>query len=142
MSFRLHRVHVWSAEISDEPGGIAGKLAALAQADVNLEFVFSRRAEKPGRGVVFVAPISGLDAIKAAQAAGFHETDDPVVMRVEGDNQAGLAHRLTTQWALGGINLHELSMSVLGNRFVGYAAFDSVSDANQAAQILANVGMT
>ena len=34
----------------------------------------------------------------------------------------------------------ELSRAVLGGKFVGYAAFDSVADANRAAQILADLG--
>jgi hypothetical protein len=51
-----------------------------------------------------------------------------------------LAHRLTQQWALAGISMQGLSMSVLGNKFVGFAAFDSVADANRAAQILADLG--
>ncbi len=67
------------------------------------------------------------------------ETQDQVVLRVEGDNQAGLAHRLTQQWALAGINLQGLTMSVLADKFIGYASFDSVTDANRAAQILADL---
>ena len=31
-------------------------------------------------------------------------------------------------------------MAVVANKFVGFAAFDSVTDANRAAQILADVG--
>jgi hypothetical protein len=31
-------------------------------------------------------------------------------------------------------------MSVLHNKFVGYVAFDTVDDANRAAQILADLG--
>jgi hypothetical protein len=75
-----------------------------------------------------------------ARASGFAETQDQVVLRVEGDNQAGLAHRLTQQWALAGINLQGLTMSVFGSKFVGYASFDTVNDANRAAQILADLG--
>ena len=59
---------------------------------------------------------------------------------MEGDNQAGLGHRLTQQWALAGINLQGLTMSVFGAKFVGYAAFDTIEDANRAAQILADLG--
>jgi hypothetical protein len=33
-----------------------------------------------------------------------------------------------------------LTMSVLGDKFVGYAAFDSVNDANRAAAILGDLG--
>lgn len=141
MGFKLDRVHVWSGEVPDQPGGMANKLALLAQAGANLEYIFTRRqADKPGTGVLFIAPVSGAVQVKAARAAGLTETFDPVVLRFEGDNEAGLGHRLTQQWALAGISLQGLTMSVLGNKFVGYAAYDTVQDANRAAQILADLG--
>lgn len=141
MGFKLDRVHVWSGEIEDRAGGAASKLAALAQAEANLEFVYTRRTpETPGRGLLYVAPITGATQVRAAKAAGLAETQDPVVMRVEGDNQLGLAHRVTQQWALAGINLQGVMLSVLGNKFVGYVTFDTVNDANKAAQILADLG--
>jgi hypothetical protein len=141
MGFKLDRVHVWSGEIADQPGGMAGKLALLAQAGANLEYIFTQRQpDKPGTGILYIAPVSGAVQVRAAKAAGLSETFNPVVLRVEGDNQAGLAHRLTQQWALAGISLQGLTMAVLGNKFVGYAAFDSVPDANRAAQILADLG--
>jgi hypothetical protein len=141
MGFKLDRVHVWSGEIVDTAGGMATKLAALAQAGTNLEFLLTRRQpNKPGTGIIFVAPITGPAQVRAARSVGLAEAHNPVVLRVEGDNQAGLSHRLTQQWALAGINLQGLTISVLGTKFVGYAAFDSVEDANRAAQILADVG--
>jgi hypothetical protein len=141
MGFKLDRVHVWSGEVADRAGGVASKLSALAQAGVNLEFVFTqRRGDKPGAGVLFVAPISGPEAVRAARNAGMTETHDPVVLRVEGDNEAGLAHNVTQQWALAGISFQGLTMAVMGDSFVGYAAFDSVTDANKAAAILGDLG--
>ena len=79
-------------------------------------------------------------AYARARAAGLHETHDPVVLRVEGDNEAGLGHRVTQQWALAGISFQGLTMCVLGNTFVGYATFDTVNDANRAAAILGDLG--
>jgi hypothetical protein len=141
MSFRYDRVHVWSCEVPDEPGGVASKLAALAQAGENLQFVSTRRlAEKPGLGVLYIAPVTGPDQVRAARAAGLHEATNPVVIRVEGDNKLGLAHRLTHDWALAGISFQGLSMAVVGEKFVGYAAFDNSADANKAATILADIG--
>jgi len=141
MGFKLDRVHVWSGEIRDQAGGIAQKLAPLAQAGANLEYIYTRRQpDKPGTGLLFVAPVTGPSQVRVARASGLTETQDQVVLRVEGDNQAGLAHRLTQQWALAGINLEGLTMSVFGNRFVAYASFDTVNDANRAAQILADIG--
>ena len=141
MGFKLDRVHVWSGEIADQAGGMASKLALLAQSGANLEYIFTKRqGDKPGTGILFIAPVSGAIQVRAARAAGLTETFNPVVLRVEGDNQAGLGHRLTQQWALAGISLQGLTMVVIGNKFVGYAAFDSVPDANKAAQILADLG--
>ena len=68
------------------------------------------------------------------------ETDDPIVRRIEGDNEAGLAHRLTQHWELAGISLQGMTLCVLGQKFVGYVAFDASTDANRAAQILADLG--
>ncbi len=141
MGFKLDRVHVWSVEVADQAGGVAGKLAMLAQADANLEFILTqRRPDKPGCGVLYVAPVTGPLQVRAARAAGMAEVHDPVVLRVEGDNEAGLAHQLTTQWALAGINMQGLTMTVIANKFVGYAAFDTTNDANRAAAILGDLG--
>ena len=141
MSFRLDRVHVWSCEVPDQPGGVATKLSTLAEAGTNLEYVGTRRLpEKPGYGVLFIAPVRTPDQVRAAKAAGMHEVKTPVIIRVEGDNKAGLAHRLTHEWAKAGISFQGLTMSVLSDKFVGYAAFDNSDDANTAATILANLG--
>ena len=141
MSFKWDRVHVWSCDVKDQAGGVADKLAHLAQAGANLEYVFTKRLpNKPGEGVLYVAPVTGPMQVRAAKAGGMHEVDHPVVRRMEGDNEAGLAHRVTQQWAVAGISLQGLTMAVLGSKFVGYAAFDSVNDANRAAQILVDLG--
>ncbi len=141
MSFKWDRVHVWSCDVKDQAGGVADKLAHLAQAGANLEYVFTKRLpNRPGEGVLYVAPVTGPAQVRAAKAAGMHEVDQPVVRRMEGDNEAGLAHRVTQQWAVAGISLQGLTMAVLGTKFVGYAAFDTVNDANRAAQILVDLG--
>jgi hypothetical protein len=141
MSFKWDRVHVWSGEVRDQAGGVADKLAHLAEAGANLEYVFTKRLpNKPGEGVLFVAPVTGPAQVRAAKAAGLHEVDYPVVRRIEGDNLAGLAHHLTQQWAKAGISLQGFTMAVLSNKFVGYVSFDAVQDANRAAQILADLG--
>jgi hypothetical protein len=141
MGFKLDRVHVWSGEVADQAGGVAGKLLLLAQAGCNLEYIYTlRQPDKPGWGVLYVAPVSGALQVRAARSAGLSETDSPVVLRVEGDNQAGLAHRLTQQWALAGLSLQGLMMSVLHSKFVGYASFDTVADSNRAAAILGDLG--
>jgi len=140
MSFKWDRVHVWSGEVEDRAGGAAAKLAFLAQAGANLEYVFTQRLpNKPGTGVLYVAPVTGPQQVRAARAAGLTETDHPTVRRIEGDNEAGLTHQVTQKWAIANISFHGLTMAVVGDKFIGYIAFDSVEDANRAAQILAEV---
>ena len=142
MSFKMDRVHVWASEVKDEPGGVAAKLSLLNKSGANLDYVYTQRMpEKPGHGLLCVAPIIGVEQTKAAKAAGMHEVPDPIVMRLEGDNTAGLAHRLKHEWAMANINLHGAILAVLGTKFLGYITFDTVDDANKAARILADIGV-
>ena len=141
MSFKMQRVHIFHAEVEDKPGGISGKLKKLAEAGAHLEYVYSQRSlAKEGFGDLYVAPLHGTNELSAAKTAGMHEVSEPIVMRVEGDDRAGLSGRLTQAWEMAGINLHGLVMSVIHGKFVGYATFDSVIDANRAATILAELG--
>ena len=141
MSFKMQRVHVFHAEVEDKPGGIALRLKKLAEAGAHLEYVYSQRSlNKTGVGDLYVAPLHGNSELSAAKSAGMHEVPEPIVMRAEGDDKAGLSGRLTQTWELAGINLHGLVMSVISGKFVGYATFDSVADANKAATILAELG--
>jgi hypothetical protein len=141
MGFKLERVHIWSGSVEDKAGGMASTLAPLAEAGANLEYIYTRRLpDQPGSGILYIAPVTGPAQVRAARAAGLAESHETVVLRVEGDNEAGLGYRLTQQWATAGINLKALNMAVLGPKFIGYAAFDTVADANRAAQILADIG--
>lgn len=141
MSFKMQRVHVYHAEVEDNPGGISAKLKTLAEAGAHLEYVYSQRsASKAGIGDLYVAPLTGSAELAAAKAVGMHEVQEPIVMRVEGDDAKGLSGKLTQAWEMAGINLHGLVMSVLNGRFVGYVTFDSVADGNKAATILAELG--
>src|SRR5438132_12549380 len=113
MGFKLDRIHVWSGEVADQAGGVASKLALLAQAGANLEYIYTRRQpDKPGTGILYVAPVTGPLTVRAARSAGLHEANTPIVLRVEGDNAAGLGHRLTQQWSVEGLSLGGLMMSV------------------------------
>lgn len=142
MSFKWDHVHVWSCEIADEPGAAASKLAILAKGGANLLYVNTQRLpNKPGFGVLYVAPVTGPIQVRAARSVGFIENDSLHLHRIQGDNEAGLAHRLAQQWELAGISLQGLMMAVVGQHFVGYVAFDTVNDANHAAQILADLGV-
>jgi hypothetical protein len=136
MKLNVSRVDVWVAGIEDRPGGLAKKLAALAEAGANLEFVIARRSlEQPGKGVVFVTPVKGAAQSKAATNGGFHRSESLHSVRVEGPDKPGLGAKLTQQLAAAGVNLRGLSAGVIGKRFVLYLAFDTSDDAAKAMRL-------
>jgi hypothetical protein len=137
MAYTIKKVDVWAGEIADSPGGLADKLNALSDAGANFEFLVSRRApDKPGTGVVFLAPIKGTKQKGAAQAGGLSTTDSLHSVRVEGADRAGLGTKMSRALADAGINLRGVSAAALGRRAVTYLAFDSAADAETAIRIL------
>ena len=140
MDFRLSRVQAWSAEIPDRPGGAADVLEPLAKAEANLEFIWTRRLDQsPGRGVIYVAPVSGPVQTRAAQQAGFHKDDGLILLRITGSDRPGVGHSLVAGLARAGINLRGASMTAIDGRFVAYIACDSPDDAARAVEALVNL---
>ena len=137
MKLDVTRAKVWSANIADKPGALAKKLAALAEAGANLGFVLARRApDKPGRGVVFLAPLAGPCLIRAAKKAGFRQTKRLFSLRVEGADKAGVGAAMTQAIADAGISLRGLSAATIGKKAVVYLAFDKADDATLAGRVL------
>jgi hypothetical protein len=137
MELLVERVDVWAASLKDEPGALAAKLAGLAEAGADLEFVVARRSpEKPGTGVVFVTPLRGDAEVQAATDVGFNVTQRLHCLRIEGDNQRGVCAAVTRKLADAGINLRGLSAAVIGKRFIIYIALDNLETANKAAKVL------
>src|SRR6266480_2661126 len=128
---------VWAGNISDAPGGLAEKLAALASGGANLEFVIARRRpEEPGKGVVFVSPVQGKRAEDAAAAAGLSKAMDVPTLRVEGADQPGLGARMLHAISDLGINLRGCSAAAIDGKFVAYIGFFRADEASRAAQAL------
>lgn len=137
MGISVERVDVWAASISDKPGGLASVLSGLRDVGADLDFIVARRApDKPGTGVVFVAPLRGDKVIEAATNLGFDLTNSLHSLRVEGTNKAGRAAELTGKLSQAGINLRGLSAATTGEKFIMYLAVDSEADADKAAKIL------
>lgn len=142
MSFKMDRVHIWSVEVPDNSNKIVEILGKLDDANADLEYVETEKCpDNPGCSLLCVAPIVGAEQMEAAREAGLHEVQNPVVMRVVGDDTAGLAHRIKHAWTQAGIHLHSAMMTSIGDKFVGYITFDTVDDGNRAAIILAEVGI-
>ena len=137
MKLKISRTDVWAATIDDRPGGLADKLAALAAASADLGFIIARRMpEQRGSGVMFVTPLKGVKQIKAAESAGFQNTESLHSLRVEGADKPGLGAKLTRAVAEAGINLRGLSAAALGKRSVTYLALDTAADAAKVAALL------
>jgi hypothetical protein len=137
MKLDVSKTDVWAATIDDRPGGLAEKLAALAAAGANLEFIVARRApEQPGKGVVFVTPLKGAKQLKAAKESGFDKTESLHSLRIDGADKPGMGATMTKALAEVGINLRGLSAAAIGKNFVTYLALDTAEDAAKAAGVL------
>jgi len=137
MKLEVTRVQVWIASMKDTPGSLAGKLAAIADAGADVDFVFARRSpERPGTGVVFVAPIKGAKQIKAAKKARFKKAKRLFTICVTGPNKAGLGAAITDAIAAADITMQGFSAHVMGRKFVLHIAFDSADAATKAARII------
>jgi hypothetical protein len=137
MPVQVAKVDVWAGEIADRAGGLAEKFEALAAAGVSLEFVVARRApEKPGTGVVFLAPIKGAKQTKAATAAGLSKAPTLHSLRLEAPDKPGLGAKLTRAVADAGVSMRGLSAAAIGPRCVVYLAFDTEDDAKKAAKAI------
>jgi hypothetical protein len=137
MKLKVSRTDTWASTIDDRAGGLADKLAALAAAGANLEFVIARRApEQRGSGVLFLTPLKGAKQVKAARAAGFQKTRSLHSLRIEGVDKPGLGAKLTRALAEAGINLRGFSAAALGKRCVTHLALDTAEDAAKVAAVL------
>jgi hypothetical protein len=140
MALKVTRVDTWAASIKDRPGGLAAKLETLAKAGANLEFVVARRSpDRPGTGVVFVAPIKGARATRAARLAGFKTAKALHTVRAEGPDRPGLGAKITGAIACAALNLRGLSAAAIGKRCVVYLAFDTDAAAAKAVRIVKTV---
>lgn len=137
MPYEISDIDVWVSELDNQPGGLARALEELSTGDINLEFVVGRRLpEKPGRGLVFVAPIKGAAQVRSAKAAGFAKAATMHSVRIAGPDKPGLGHRMTRAIAAEGINLRGVTAASIGKKCLVYFAFDSKEDAKKATRAL------
>ncbi len=137
MAMKVERIDTWAAALEDKPGSLSAKLKALATAGVNLEFVIARRApDRPGKGVVFVAPIQGAASARAARNAGFMKTNSLHSVRVRGADKRGRGVEIAEALAKSRLNLRGMSGAAIDKKFVAYIALDSRKDAAKALRVL------
>jgi hypothetical protein len=137
MAYTVKKIEVWTGDISDRVGGLAGKLASLAEAKADLTFVVARRQpHQPGTGVVFLGPIKGSKQSEAARGAGLSPAQNLAALQIEGANKPGECYRIAQLIAAEQINLRGLSAETIGSKFAVTVAFDNEQDAERAAKAL------
>ena len=140
MALKVDKVDVWAGSIDDQPGGLAGVLSALSDAGANLEFVIARRSpDKPGTGVVFLAPLKGAKQLAAAKKLKLKKATSMGSVRVEAPDKPGIGAQITAALAEGGINLRGFSAASIGKRCVAYFAFDGAAVSGKARRILKGI---
>ena len=135
MAYKIEKVDVWSGPLVDRPGALAAKLESLREAGANLEFVLARR-DRPGKGLLFVAPLKGAAQLRAAKRLRLAKSARLKALRVEGPDRAGLGAKMTAALAAADINLRGISAVAVGRRGVFYISFDGDREANQAGRVL------
>ena len=136
MALKVTKAEVWVATIEDRAGGAADKLEALSRAGASLEMLLARRTEQPGQGVMFVTPVKGARAVKAAQAAGFGKPENIHSVRVEGSDKPGLGSKIARALGSAGVSFRGVSAVAIGRKFISYIACDSAEDAARAIATL------
>jgi hypothetical protein len=137
MAIKVGKADVWAVSISDRAGGLADKLEPLARAGANLEMVFARRTpENPGQGMLFVTPIKGAKATKAAQESGMGMPQTIYSVRVEGGDKPGLGAKIARALGDAGVSIRGLSGIAMGKKFVSFIACDSADDQARAIAAL------
>jgi hypothetical protein len=137
MALKASRTDMWTCPLEDRAGGTAEKLEALAKAGANLEMVFARRApEQPDKGILFVSPVKGAKAVRAAQQAGFAKAEGIHAVRVEGGDKPGLGAKIARGLGSAGISFRGLTAIALGRKFISYIALDNEDDAAKAVAVL------
>jgi hypothetical protein len=140
MALKATKSEIWVCTIEDRAGGAAEKLEALANGGANLEMLLARRTDQPGQGVMFVTPVKGAKAVKAAQAAGFGKPENIHSVRIEGSDKPGLGAKIARALGDAGISFRGVSAVAIGRNFISYIACDSAEDATRALSVLKKVG--
>src|SRR3954463_5709692 len=136
MALKATKAEVWAATIEDRAGGAAEKLEALARGGASLEMLLARRTEQPGQGVMFVTPVKGAKAVKAAQAAGFGKPGNIHAGRVGGSDNPGLGSKIARALGEAGVSFRGVSAVAIGRKFISYIACDSADDVARAIAVL------
>ena len=137
MALKVTKADVWAVTLEDRAGGAADRLEALAKGGANLEMLLARRtSEQPGKGVMFVTPLKGAKATKAAQEAGMGKPENIHSVRIEGGDKPGLGSKIARCLGDASVSFRGMSAAAIGKKFVSYIACDTADDQARAIAAL------
>ena len=140
MDVLVEKEDVWAASVEDRAGALGAKLSALAAVGADLDFIIVRRSpEKPGTGVVFITPLRGDREVQAAATVGFNVTSSMHSIRIEGQNEPGVAAKLTKAVGDAGISMRGFSAAVLGTRYVAHISVDTPGEQDAVVKLLSRI---
>ncbi|OGR90773.1 MAG: hypothetical protein A2992_02935 [Elusimicrobia bacterium RIFCSPLOWO2_01_FULL_59_12] len=139
-AFTIKKFSMWSVEIDDVVGATTGLFKVLADAGADIEFSLCRPlGEKPGKAILFLAPIKGKKQEDAAKRADFVMRPDVVGVQVQGPSRVGGNFRLTAALEHANLSVRALVTTVDGDRFTTIFALKSDTDAELAMKVLRQV---
>jgi len=125
MAVTVKKIVLWRKEVENRSGVLAETLAPLAKAGTDLQILLAYRyTGDQTKAAVEAYPVTGKKSQTAAQEAGLSAASIPVVL-VEGDNKAGLGHRIAQSIAEAGISLNFVVAQVVGRKYSAVFGFDS-----------------
>ena len=137
MALKATKADVWAVSIDDRAGGVAEKLEPLVEAGANFEMVFARRTpERPGKGMLFVTPVKGAKAARAAREVGMGIPKTIYSVRIEGADRPGLGAQIARALGDAGVSFRGISGIAIGRKFVSYIACDRAQDQAKAIAAL------
>jgi len=136
MPVTVKRITLWRKELENKAGTLAATLEPLAKAGADLEVVMGYRY--PGensKAAVELFPVTGKKTVQAAEGAGLAVATIPALL-VQGDNKAGLGHRIALAIAEAGVNLDFLVAQVIGRKYSAVIGCDTDADAVKATAVI------
>ena len=137
MAFEIDRVDVWAGEVRDRRGALADMLKGVLDAGADLDFVLVRPSPvKSGTGILYIAPLTGPEQIKAAEEIGLAKSSHIEALRITGPDRQGLTVEISRALADAGVSISGLTGGRMGDRCVLYIRFESHDDVDKAAEVV------
>ena len=135
MVVTVKKITLWRGKIENRPGTLAAVLEPLAQAKVDLQVLMGYREPGESQAVVELYPVTGAKASAAVQRSGLGAASATSLL-VNGDNRAGVGHRIARALGEASINVNFLVAQATGRKFSMVAGFDSEDDATRASALI------